>query len=282
MYERVLAPWRHRPIAFVEVGVQNGGSLELWARYLPRATVLVGCDIDPKCAALAFDDARIKIVVGDVNSEPAYREIRAHAPTFDVFIDDGSHTSRDIVLSFCNYFRHVNAGGIYVVEDLHCSYLTGWGGGIDRGDTSMEFLKLLADFVNQPYWQRDRAPLALLAPFFPSGSRPDLTTFRDIRLGHVLRLDVRGREARARSRRRTRRARGRRRGRGRVDRPAGAQDHATVVTVPGRAIGAPHGADQRGAQPPFVVVSAGHGVPDRLRHGRREMTAMHVRPFAPP
>jgi len=180
VYERVLAPWRHRPIAFAEVGVQNGGSLELWARYLPRATVLVGCDIDPKCGALAFDDARIKVVVGDVNSEPAYRAVREHAPAFDVFIDDGSHTSRDIVLTFCNYFRHVKAGGIYIVEDLHCSYMPRWGGGIDRGDTSMEFLKLLADFVNQPYWQRDRAPLALLAPFFPNGARPELPPFRDI------------------------------------------------------------------------------------------------------
>lgn len=74
----------------------------------------------------------------------------------------------------------MNSGGTYVVEDLHCSYLPRWGGGIDRGDTSMEFLKLLADFVNQPYWQREREPLALLAPFFPGGARPDLTSFRDI------------------------------------------------------------------------------------------------------
>lgn len=180
VYDRVLGRHRSGPISFVEVGVQNGGSLELWARYLPEAAIVVGCDIDPKCAALAFDDARIKVVVGDVNSEPTYRAIRAHAPTFDVFIDDGSHTSRDVVLTFCNYFRHVNAGGTYVVEDLHCSYLPHWGGGIDRGDTSIEFLKLLADFVNQPYWQRERAPLALLAPFFPSGARPDPTSFREI------------------------------------------------------------------------------------------------------
>lgn len=180
VYDRVLARHRLGPVAFAEIGVQNGGSLELWARYLPQATVLVGCDIDPKCAALAFRDPRIRVVVGDVNTEQAYRAIRDLAPGFDVFIDDGSHTSRDIVLTFCNYFRHVNAGGTYVIEDLHCSYQPRWGGGIDRGDTSMEFLKLLADFVNQPYWQRDREPMTLLAPFFPDGARPDLAAFRDI------------------------------------------------------------------------------------------------------
>lgn len=180
VYERVLAHYRHRPVAFVEVGVQNGGSLELWARYLPLATVLVGCDIDPKCGGLVFDDPRISVVVGDANTDAAYRSIRARAPTYDIFIDDGSHTSRDIVLGFCNFFRHVKPGGVYIVEDLHCSYMPQWGGGIDRGDTSMEFMKVLADFVNLPYWQRDRAPASLLDPFFPEGTRPDLAAFRDI------------------------------------------------------------------------------------------------------
>ena len=180
VYERLLAPFRDRPVAFAEIGFQNGGSLELWARYLPKATVLVGCDIDPKCGALAFEDPRISVVVGDANTDAAYRAILARAPAFDVFVDDGSHTSRDIVLAFCNYFRHVRPGGVYVVEDLHCSYRPQWGGGIDRGDTSMEFLKVLADFVNLPYWQRDRAPSTLLEPFFPTGPRPDLAPLRDI------------------------------------------------------------------------------------------------------
>lgn len=32
-------------IAVVEVGVQNGGSLELWDEYFFRANAIVGCDI---------------------------------------------------------------------------------------------------------------------------------------------------------------------------------------------------------------------------------------------
>lgn len=180
VYEAAFARFRDRPIAFAEIGVQNGGSLEIWAKYFAQAPVVVGCDIDPKCGSLAFDDPRIAVVVGNVNTDATYRAILAHSPLYDVFIDDGSHTSRDIVFTFCNYFRHVNAGGTYVVEDLHCSYEPRWGGGIDRGDTSMEFLKLLADFVNQPYWQRDREPMTLIAPFFPDGARPDLAAFRDI------------------------------------------------------------------------------------------------------
>lgn len=181
VYDAAFIRFRDRPIAFAEIGVQNGGSLELWARYFAQATVVLGCDIDPKCGALAFDDPRIAVIVGDVNTESAYRAILSRSSLFDVFIDDGSHTSRDIIATFCNYFRHVRAGGIYAIEDLHCSYMKGWGGGADRPDTSMEFLKRLADWVNLPWWQADRAPATLFAPFFPAGSGPDLAPFRAIR-----------------------------------------------------------------------------------------------------
>ena len=180
VYERVLARHRATTGAFVEIGVQNGGSLELWARYFPQAAALVGCDIDAKCGALRFDDPRISVVVADVNTEEAYRAIHARASAFEVFVDDGSHTSRDIIVTFCNYFRHVKPGGTYVIEDLHCAYFPEWGGGIGRGTTSMDFLKTLADFVNLPHWQRQRPPAELLAPFFASGPRPGTGSFRDI------------------------------------------------------------------------------------------------------
>ncbi len=180
-YDAVFARFRGRPVAFAEIGVQNGGSLELWAKYFPQASIVLGCDIDPKCGALAFDDPRIAVVVGNVNSDPAYRAIVARSPRYDVFIDDGSHTSRDIVMTFCSYFRHVSPGGIYAIEDLHCSYLKGWGGGVDRPDTSMAFLKRLADWVNLRWWKAEREPSSLLDPFFPPAPRPDTAAFRDIR-----------------------------------------------------------------------------------------------------
>src|SRR5881392_1187578 len=70
VYERVLAPYRERAIDFVEVGVQNGGSLELWAKYFTAARALIGCDANPACAGLRFEDPRIALVVGPINSPP--------------------------------------------------------------------------------------------------------------------------------------------------------------------------------------------------------------------
>src|SRR5437764_1227510 len=68
IYDRVFAPYRDQPVALLEIGVQNGGSLELWARYFEAATVIIGCDIDQRCAALQFEDQRIDVVAANANS----------------------------------------------------------------------------------------------------------------------------------------------------------------------------------------------------------------------
>ncbi|QJR15686.1 class I SAM-dependent methyltransferase [Usitatibacter palustris] len=180
VYERVLAPYRNKPVSMVEVGVQNGGSLEIWARYFPEAAAILGCDIDPKCGELRFSDPRISVVVGPANTEETFREITSRVPSFDIFIDDGSHTSRDIVFSFLNYFPRLSSGGLYVVEDLHCAYMPAFGGGIHRPDTSMAFLKALADFVNRPWWERARDPAAHLDPIFGQGHGVDPASFADV------------------------------------------------------------------------------------------------------
>jgi len=45
----------------------------------------------------------------------------------------------------------------------------------------MEFLKTLADFVNQMHWQRgDQTPSERLSPFFGTGPQPYMGLFRDV------------------------------------------------------------------------------------------------------
>jgi SAM-dependent methyltransferase len=175
VYDRVLGPFRERPIDFIEVGVQNGGSLEIWAKFFPEARTLVGCDNDPRCGELAFDDPRIRVVVGPINETATYREIAKHMTGFDVFIDDGSHTSPDIVSSFVNYFRFLRPGGLYLIEDLHCAYWRHWGGGIGQPTGAMGFLKLLADGIHHNYWKDQASFTELAAPFFAPGAKVDAT-----------------------------------------------------------------------------------------------------------
>lgn len=71
---------------------------------------------------------------------------------FDVIIDDGSHKSRDIISTFKFFFPRLKPGGLYVAEDLHCSYWSGWQGGLWRKDSAMEFFKSLVDIPNSEHW----------------------------------------------------------------------------------------------------------------------------------
>ncbi|MFT3928219.1 MAG: glycosyltransferase [Myxococcales bacterium] len=151
-YQRLMAPIEKAPLSLLEIGVQNGGSLELWAKRFPNARHIIGCDIDPACAALTFDDPRIKVIVIDANTDEAQRRIAQYSESFDVIIDDGSHTSGDIVRSFARYFPMLNDGGLYVIEDLHCSYRSDFEGGLHYPFSSMAFLKRLADVVNHEHW----------------------------------------------------------------------------------------------------------------------------------
>lgn len=169
VYERVFAPLHGLPIRMLEIGVQNGGSLDVWSRWLPAAQTIVGCDIDPKCAALRYDDPRIHVVVGDANQPETQARIEALAPAFDVVIDDGSHLSRDIITSFVRYFPRVAPGGVFVVEDMHAVYRHVDGGGVLSGLSAMAFFKCCAEMPNAEHWDRELRPATLFSTFFPGG-----------------------------------------------------------------------------------------------------------------
>jgi len=165
-YERILKAYRSNPIFLLEIGVQNGGSLEIWGQYFQAARKIVGVDIDPKCSCLAYDDPRIAVVVGDANSKRTQEAILVHASEFDVIIDDGSHQSGDIVKAFARYFPVLSAGGVYVVEDLHCSYWEEHGGGLYHPFSAVTFFKRLADIVNHEHWGIGAPPAEILKGFF--------------------------------------------------------------------------------------------------------------------
>lgn len=152
VYERWLALYRQQPIRLLEVGVQNGGSLAVWGQYFPFAEKIVGCDIDPACGQLEYSDTRIEVVVGDVNAVSTQQKIHALCNGFDIVIDDGSHKSRDIVATFKHFYPRLRPGGLYVVEDLHCSYWSRWQGGLLRRDSAIEFFKSLIDVLNLESW----------------------------------------------------------------------------------------------------------------------------------
>lgn len=162
-YDVLLQEYRSRPVRLLEIGIQNGGSLEIWGQYFASATHLVGCDIDPACSQLVYDDPRVSVVVADANLDGTEHSVIALAKAFDIIIDDGSHRSSDIVKTFCRYFKHLEPGGIFIAEDLHCSYWREFEGGLFHPFSAITFFKHLADIINHEHWGIAGGRAALLA-----------------------------------------------------------------------------------------------------------------------
>jgi hypothetical protein len=151
-YEKFFYQYRDRPINLLEIGIQNGGSLEVWAKFFPKAHKIIGCDIDSKCLELKYTEQNINVIVGDANNYQAQQSIIALAPSYDIVIDDGSHNSSDIIKTFLNYFPMINDGGVFIAEDLCCSYWSDYEGGIFYPYSSINFFKNLIDIINFEHW----------------------------------------------------------------------------------------------------------------------------------
>ena len=164
-YDRVFEPYREQTISLLEIGIQNGGSLEIWSQYFPNAQKFVGCDINPDCANLTYADPRIAVIVGDATTLETQAQVLKLSASFDLIIDDGSHTSSDIVKAFAQYFPALKKGGMFVAEDLHCSYWQDFEGGIFHPYSSITFFKHLADIVNHEHWGISKKRTDLLEKF---------------------------------------------------------------------------------------------------------------------
>ncbi|MEI2419016.1 tetratricopeptide repeat protein, partial [Arthrospira platensis SPKY2] len=165
VYDQILKSYRNQNVRLLEIGVQNGGSLEIWAKYLSNAQLIVGCDINPKCANLSYEDSRIHVLVGDATSDEVKSNLIQLSKSFDIIIDDGSHHSSDIIKSFAKYFPLLRCGGIYIIEDIHTSYWEKFEGGIFYPFSSITFLKHLVDVINCEHWGIGKKPADLLEKF---------------------------------------------------------------------------------------------------------------------
>ncbi|HET7882280.1 MAG TPA: class I SAM-dependent methyltransferase, partial [Acetobacteraceae bacterium] len=156
-YESIFRSFieRQTPVRLLEIGVQNGGSLEIWSKYFPEGSAIIGIDIDPACAGLATDD-NVTILTGDASDENTL-DRQLGGAEYDIIIDDGSHRSDHVIATFDACFRRLTGGGIYIVEDLHCSYFSSHGGGFRHAGTSIEHFKELIDAVNSDHFEDDAA-----------------------------------------------------------------------------------------------------------------------------
>lgn len=143
IYHRHFARFRGKQPVVVEIGVYNGGSLQMWRHYFGPGARIIGVDIDPRCRE--FAEEQVEIVIGDQADRRVHAELRSRCPHIDVVIDDGGHLMDQQITTFEELYPHVQPYGVYLCEDLHTSYLAGYGGGLRREGTFIEYSKGLID-----------------------------------------------------------------------------------------------------------------------------------------
>lgn len=110
------------PKKILEIGVLKGASLAMWAEYFPYAEVH-GLDL--------FAENNLKDIEAFLWNDRGFDNIKLHKGNqcdwlllemlrnedFDIIIDDGSHNSRDQMITFFGLFN----GKHYYIEDIQCN-----------------------------------------------------------------------------------------------------------------------------------------------------------------
>lgn len=118
-YEQYLPK---NPKKILEIGVLKGASLAMWAEYFPDAEIH-GLDL--------FAENSEEEIEAYLRGELGFKNIILHKGNqcnwlllevlrnedFDVIIDDGSHNSRDQLMTFFGLYN----GKQYYIEDIQCN-----------------------------------------------------------------------------------------------------------------------------------------------------------------
>jgi len=147
IYELFMGPFRYRAngVNLLEIGVGNGGSLQVWKKYLGPTAEIYG--IDKNAVTECLNDEQIKVFVGDQSNREFLGKVAGKIKKLDIVIDDGGHAPLEQIASFDVLFPIVAPGGIYIVEDLHNSYRPEY-----RGDlTFIDHAKRYIDLMNEKH-----------------------------------------------------------------------------------------------------------------------------------
>ncbi len=150
IYSDLFAKFLNQRVNLLEIGVQHGGSLQLWKSFFgDKLLTWTGIDIDTRCEKI--NDLNLsewsQVYIGSQDDLEFLSKVCQERGPFDIIIDDGSHRSQHIIKSFKFLSAYMSKQGIYVVEDLHATY---WGGFRDKDDkiNAIDYFASLIHILN--------------------------------------------------------------------------------------------------------------------------------------
>lgn len=115
-YDKLFEPYKRKCTNLLEIGVLDGGSLELWNYYFSPDANIYGVEVYVnRIQEHQLSLHNVHILYKNVNyiTNNFLQPIR-----FDIIIDDGTHYLKDQIEVFDKLKHRLNPNGIYVIEDL--------------------------------------------------------------------------------------------------------------------------------------------------------------------
>ncbi len=109
IYERHFAKYVGTKVRMLEIGIDHGGSLQMWKEYFGPQAEIVGIDIN---TLSMYEEPQITTIAMD-QTDPDVQGLGY----FDIILDDGSHELRHQSESFRLLWEQ--CGGVYLIEDCH-------------------------------------------------------------------------------------------------------------------------------------------------------------------
>lgn len=146
IYDFWFKKYKNKSIVILEIGVYQGGSLNMWRDYFGKEAKIFAIDINPLCKQ--FETENTKIFIGSQEDKEFLKYVKTQVPKFDILIDDGGHTMKQQIVSFEELYGHIKEDGLYLCEDLHTSYWKNYGGGYKNSNSFIEYSKNFIDSIN--------------------------------------------------------------------------------------------------------------------------------------
>jgi hypothetical protein len=146
IYDFWFKKYKNKPVVILEIGVYQGGSLNMWRDYFGKEAKIYAIDINPLCKQ--FETENTKIFIGSQEDRSFLKYLKTQIPKIDILIDDGGHTMSQQIVSFEELYDHIEDDGLYLCEDLHTSYWPSYGGGYKNKKSFIEYSKNFIDYIN--------------------------------------------------------------------------------------------------------------------------------------
>lgn len=155
VYDRYLQRYIGQEFTLLEVGVSNGGSLQMWKKYFGDKVRIVGIDIDPRTM---YTESQIETHLGSQTDSAFLQSVLETTGRPDVVIDDGSHVQSDVLKTFGMLYQAVKDDGVYIIEDLHTAYWQEYEGGINSPFNFVTIASRFTHDVNLTWMQQPYTP----------------------------------------------------------------------------------------------------------------------------